>query len=762
MRKTLLLAILIPLLVISLFSCKDKEDKKEVKSGTNQDVEKKIDNLLSKMTLEEKVGQMTQITLDIICTGAPFDVNKQMEIDPAKLDTALLKYKVGSILNTGTSTLSREEWYKIIGMIHEVNTKKTDKKIPVLYGIDAIHGVTYTKGATMFPQELCLAATWDPSFAEKAGSITAYEVRASAIPWNFSPVLDLGRQPLWSRFFETFGEDPYLATEMGKGIVKGYQGDNISNPEKVAACLKHYMGYSFSFSGKDRTPILMPERLMREYYLPPFAAAIKAGAQTVMINSAEINGTPVHASKLILTDILKGELNFQGFAVTDWEDIVMLHTVHKVASSHKEAVKQAILAGVDMSMTPMTYTFATDLVQLVKDGEVPMARVDDAVRRILRVKFNLGLFEHTHYEMSRYPKFGSEEFAQVSYQSALESITLLKNLDNLLPLSKTKKILVTGPGAHSLNALNGAWTHTWQGVETKYNTPGKKTVLDAIKDKVGEKNVKYVEGTDYDKDINTALAVKEARSVDYVLVCINEKPSAEKPGDIEDLNLDEAQLNLIEALTKTGKPVILVLFESRPRIVTKAEAMTKVTIMGYRPGNEGGKALIDLLYGDANPSGRLPFTYPRSTGSLVTYDHKTSEIKDKDFGNNAFNPLYQFGSGLSYTTYSYADLSINSDTLKGSDSLTIKVKVTNTGKMAGKEVVQIYIRDEYATITPSVKRLRAFNKVALNPGETKELSFRISKDNLGFVNNDNKWITETGAFTILVGNLTKPFWYSEK
>jgi beta-glucosidase len=756
MKKTLSV-ILIPILIISLLSC--KENKKEVKAGTNPDVEKKIDDLLSKMTLEEKVGQMTQVTLDVICKGKSYQMDKQMEIDPAKLDTALLKYKVGSILNTGTSTLSREEWYKIIGMIQDVNAKKTDKKIPVLYGIDAIHGVTYTKGSTLFPQELGLAATWDPSFAEKAGSITAYEVRASAIPWNFSPVLDLGRQPLWSRFFETFGEDPYLATEMGKGIVKGYQGDNISNPEKVAACLKHYMGYSFSFNGKDRTPILMPERLMREYYLPPFAEAIKAGAQTVMINSSEINGTPVHASKLILTDILKDELNFQGFAVTDWEDIVMLHTVHKIATSHKDAVKQAVLAGVDMSMTPNTFTFATDLVQLVNDKEVPMSRIDDAVRRILRVKLNLGLFEHPYYEMSRYPKFGSEEFAQVSYESALESITLLKNTDNLLPLSKTKKILVTGPGANSLNALNGAWTHTWQGVETKYNTPGKKTVLDAIKDKVGEKNVKYVEGTDYDKDINTAQAVKEAKNVDYVLLCINEIPSTEKPGDIEDLNLDEVQLNLISELTKTGKPVILVLFESRPRIITKAEAMTKATIMGYRPGNEGGRALTDLLYGDANPSGKLPFTYPRFTGSLVTYDHKNSEMKDKDGGTKGFNPLYQFGSGLSYTSYSYADLSSSSDTLKGSDSLTIKVKVTNTGKIAGREVVQVYIRDEYASITPSVKRLRAFRKVALNPGETKELSFRINKDNLGFVNNENKWVTETGAFTIMVNGLTKPFWY---
>ncbi|MFL5728712.1 MAG: glycoside hydrolase family 3 N-terminal domain-containing protein [Cytophagaceae bacterium] len=759
--KKLLSALLITLFTVSLFSCKDEKNQTP-KSSLNPDVEKKIDDLLAKMTIEEKVGQMTQITLDIICKGAPFDENKKMELDPAKLDTALIKYKVGSILNTGTSTLSREEWNTIVGMIQDVAAKKTDKKIPVLYGIDAIHGATYTKGATMFPQELCLAATWDPSFAEKTGSVTAYEVRASAIPWNFSPVLDLGRQPLWSRFFETFGEDPYLATEMGKAMVKGYQGNNVGDPEKVAACLKHYMGYSFSFTGKDRTPILMPERLLREYYLPPFAEAIKGGAQTVMINSSEINGTPVHASKLILTDILKGELNFQGFAVTDWEDIVMLHTVHRTASSHKEAVKQAVLAGVDMSMTPMTYTFATDLVQLVKDKEVPMERINDAVRRILRVKFNLGLFDKPFYEMNRYPKFGSDEFAQMSYEAALESITLLKNQDSILPLSKTKKILVTGAGAHSLNALNGAWTHTWQGVEPKYNTPGKKTVYEAIKDKVGEQNVKYMEGTSYDKDVNTLQAVWEARNVDYILVCISEKPSAEKPGDIEDLTLDEAQLNLISALSKTGKPVILVLLESRPRIFTKVEGETKAVIMGYRPGNEGGRALAELLYGDVNPSGKLPFTYPRYTGSLVTYDHKTSETRDKDFGNNAFNPLYQFGAGLSYTTYSYSDLQTSADTLKGLETLTVKVKVTNTGKVAGKEVVHLFVRDEYATITPSVKRLRGFKKIALNPGETKEVSFTLGKDNLGFVNNSNKWVTETGVFKIMAGNQWKDFWYSEK
>jgi beta-glucosidase len=528
-----------------------------------------INELVSTMTLEEKVGQMTQLTLDFVCKGSPTDTKKVMEIDQVKLDSVILKYHVGSILNTGSYTLTRNKWHELIGKIQTTATQKSRLKIPVLYGVDAIHGATYTVGSTLFPQELALAATWNPDYAEKAAAITAYEVRASGIPWNFSPVLDLGRQPLWSRFFETFGEDPFLATQMGNAMIKGYQGNDIGNPEKVAACLKHFVGYSHPFSGKDRTPVLMPERLLREYYLVPFQNAIKNGALTVMVNSTEINGTPVHADYHILTEILKQELKFDGFAVTDWEDIIFLHNTHKIASSYKEAIAIAINAGIDMSMVPLEVNFSKLLVENVKEGKVSMARIDDAVKRILKVKLKLGLFENPITNPANYTKFGSPEFTETSLQAALESITLLKNKNNILPLNKSKKALVTGVAANLLNPLNGGWTHTWQGLDTTYNPSDKKTILAAIQDKIGVANTSYVEGTSYDKAINTYEALNKAQGVDYLIVCLGEKPSTEKPGDIKDLTLDKAQLELVKSLSKSGKPIILVLAENRPRIIAE-------------------------------------------------------------------------------------------------------------------------------------------------------------------------------------------------
>ncbi len=711
------------------------------------------------MTVEEKAGEMTQLTLDYICQGKAFDENKEMVIDPVKLDSALLYYHVGSILNTGTYTLSREKWYELIKQIQEVAMKKSRLKIPVLYGVDAIHGATYTKGSTLFPQELALAATWDPSFAEQAGAITAYEVRGSGIPWNFSPVLDLGRQPLWSRYFETFGEDPYLATKMGDAIVKGYQGDDVSSPDKVAACLKHYVGYSFSTSGKDRTPVLMPERLLREYYLVPFESAIKNGAMTVMVNSTEINGTPVHANYHILTEILKGELKFEGFAVTDWEDIIMLNTVHHVAPTYKDAVALAINAGIDMSMVPSDIKFHKYLVELINEKRIPMSRIDDAVRRILRVKLKLGLFEKPVSDYEYYTKFGSKESAEINFKAALECITLLKNENNILPLAKEKKVLLTGVAANLLNPLNGAWTHTWQGLATKHNPEDKKTILQAVTDKVGEKNVVYVEGTSYDKDVNTAKAVAAAKGAEVIIACLGEQPATEKVGDIEDLEMEEAQLNLVKELSKTGKPIILVLAEDRPRLIRKIEPLVSAIVMAYLPGNEGGRALAEILYGDFNPCGKLPFTYPKFSGSLVTYDHKLSEERDKYFAMNAFNPQYPFGFGLSYTTFDYSDLKISKDTITRSDTLVITVKVKNTGTRTGKEVVQLFTRDDFATITPSVKRLKGFAKIELNPSETKEVSFKITSQDLAFVGDDNKWITEPGSFGILVKELKATFFY---
>ena len=724
-------------------------------------VESKIEHLISAMTLEEKVGQMTQLTLSMVCKGAAFDDNKILEIDTAKLRNVLLKHHVGSILNTSTHDLSREKWYEVIGQIQKTAKEESRLKIPILYGVDAIHGATFTSGSTLFPQELAMAATWNPSLVEKAAAISAYEVRASAIPWNFSPVLDLGRQPLWSRFFETFGEDPFLATQMGKAIVNGYQGNNIGDREKVAACLKHFVGYSMPFSGKDRTPVLMPERLLREYYLPPFAEAIKNGAMTVMINSGEINGTPVHADYHILTEILKQELKFTGFAVTDWEDIMMLHSVHRIAATQKEAVALAINAGIDMSMVPLDLSFTQYLTELVNEGRVPMSRIDDAVRRILRVKFKLGLFEQPYFDINSYPKFGSVEFANQNLQTALESITLTKNNTNILPLSKNKKVLVTGVAANSLNPLNGAWTHTWQGQESKYNPKDKKTIYQAIQDEIGASQAVYVEGTTYDRDVNTTLAVKEAQNVDYIIVCIGEKPSVEKPGDINDLTMDTAQLNLVRALAKTGKPMVLVIAENRPRIITEIADLADGVLLAYLPGNEGGRAIADLLFGDACPSGKLPFTYPRHTNDLTTYDHKTSETRDTKFGFNAVQPLYPFGFGLSYTQFSYSDLLLSRDKITYNDSISVSIKITNIGNREGKEVVKMYVRDEFASITPSVKRLKGFAKVALKEGESRLVTFVLHPKDLGFVNAKNEWTTEVGDFTVLVAQMNKGFTLSK-
>lgn len=742
--------------VLMIQSCTQVE-KTNADSDLDPVVEKKIDDLLAQMTVEEKVGQMTQVTLSILCKDS---LGKDPQLDPQKLERAIQKYKLGSVLNIVQNTISRDKWYEVIGQIQN-EASKTRLKIPVLYGIDAIHGATYTSGSTLFPQELALAASWNTALAETSGSVTAYEVRASATPWNFSPVLDLGRQPLWSRFFETFGEDPYLATQMGTAMIKGYEGDDIAHPEKVASCMKHFVGYSFPFNGKDRTPILMPERLLREYYLVPFVEAIKQGSLTVMINSSEINGTPVHADHHLLTDILKDELNFKGFAVSDWEDIVMLHTVHKVAATPKEAVKIAVNAGVDMSMVPFNFEFADHLVQLVNEKEVPMTRIDDAVRRILRVKFKLGLFEHPFYPKERYPKFGSEEFAQANYNAASECLTLLKNNNNVLPLSADKKLLVVGPGATTLNTLNGGWTHTWQGSDTAFYNVGKKSILKALQDKIGANKVSFVEGTTFSKDINTAKAVAAAKQADYVLVCLAELPTVEKPGDIESLDLPLAQKELVRALAKSGKPLIFALSFNRPLVFDDIEPLSSAVLMTGYLGDEGGRVVADVLYGDINPSGRMPFTYPRSTGSLYTYDHKYSEEKDINFTFEAVNPQYAFGTGLSYTTFEYSDLKISTTELKGNDTLSISVTVTNTGKRAGKEVVQVYAKDVYASITPSVKRLKRFQKIDLQAGEKKVLNFTITAKDLAFVGNDLKWVTEAGDFEIIVNGLKAPFVYSK-
>jgi len=716
-------------------------------------IDKKVDALIAKMTLEEKVGQMTEVTSDVVSkTNVP-----DHQLDADKLKEAITKYHVGSILNVSGHAYSREHWYDVISAIQKA-AGQDRLKIPVIYGIDAIHGVTYTTGSTLFPQEIAVAATFNRDIAYKAGEITAYETRASYIPWNYSPVLDLGKSPLWPRIYETFGEDPYLVKTMGAAIIKGYQGNDVGDKYHVAACMKHYLGYSFPLSGKDRTPAWIPDRYMREYFLPSFAEAVKAGAKTLMINSGEINGVPVHASKYLLTDVLRGELHFDGIAVTDWRDIQYLHDRHHIAATQKDAVMIAVNAGVDMSMVPYDYTFFTYLIELVKEGKVPMSRINEAVHRILKVKYELGLFERPVGIPGDYPKFGSEEYRMVSVQAANEAITLLKNNNHILPLKKDMKVLVTGPTANTMRSLDGGWSYTWQGDESDKFAAAKNTILEAIQQKIGKENVSYEAGAAFDSLQNVDEAVKAAQKADAIVLCLGELSYTENVGNIEDLNLPIAQIQLAQALAKTGKPVILVLAEGRPRIVTDAESLSAATLMTYLLGNEGGDAIAGVLFGDVNPSGKLPITYPRFANSLNNYYRKNLENGNPD-DKHGYNPLYEFGYGLSYTTFSYNNLHISKPALKDNETLTITVDVKNTGQLEGKESVLLYISQLYASIAPDTKRLRAYDKISLKPGETKTVSFKITPKDLAFVNDVSKTVTEAGEFRIQLGDQTQSFNY---
>ncbi|HFA47719.1 MAG TPA: beta-glucosidase, partial [Bacteroidetes bacterium] len=588
----------------------------------------------------------------------------------------------------------------------------------------------------------------------KLAAISAYETRASATPWSFSPVLGLGRNPLWPRFWETLGEDVFLASEMGTAIIEGMQGDDISSPYKVAACMKHFLGYSMPLTGKDRTQAWIPERQLREYFMPTFQAAIDAGAKTAMINSGEINGIPVHANPKILKDLLRDEMGFKGLAVSDWEDIKYLYTRHGVAKNYKEAIKMAINAGIDMSMVPVDLEFPVLLKELVEEGEVPISRIDESVARILALKYELGLFENPVGDINAYPDFASAKHEAVALQGALESIVLLKNENNILPISKNKKILLAGPTAHSLNAINGGWTGTWQGNDPKYNTPNKATIYEALSEKYGKNNIKYVEGTTVNKPVNIAAAVAAARRSEVAVICVGEMPYTEKPGDIHDLNLPEAQIKLVQEIAKTGTPIVLVLVEGRPRIVSKIEPLAQAVIFAGLPGNEGGKAFAQIISGEYNPNGKLPFTYPRFANDLMTYDYKGTDKQAADFSTNAFNPQWKFGHGLGYTSFAYKNLKTKN---LGNGKYTVSVEVTNTGNRKGMETIQLFVHDKVASITPPVKRLRGFYKIELNAGETKSHSFSLTSDDLKFVGIDNKWVVEPGEFEVMIGTLKEVF-----
>src|SRR3989440_8781637 len=564
---------------------------------------------------------------------------------------------------------------------------------------------------------------------QRLAEVTATETRAAGIPWTFSPVLDLGRQPLWPRFYETFGDDPYLAKVMGVAFVRGMEGNDISSPNHVATSLKHYVGYSFPLSGRDRTPAWIPENYLREYFLPTFAAAVHAGARTVMVNSAEINGTPGHINHHVLTDILRGELGFQGFAVSDWEDIKKLVTQWRVAANEKEATRMAVLAGIDMSMVPSDYSFADLMKQLVSEGAIPQARVDEAVRRILRVKFDLGLFDRSPVDPTLSANIGRPEARQLSLQAARESLTLLKNAHNLLPLAKERKVLVTGPTADSLVSLNNGWTYVWQGSEESLYPKDRPTIVGAIRAKLGANNVTYVPSTrpagspsnNSAPDVNDndmQAAVRAARDADAVVLCLGEASYAETPGNITDLTLSESQLKLAAAIEATGKPVVLVLVEGRPRVISRIADGAQAILMAYNPSNEGGQAIADVLFGDYNPGGKLPFTYPRSPDSLLAYDHKPFEDESTSFGLTAFSPQFEFGQGLSYTTFAYSDLRVGQPVLRADGEMPVSVTVKNTGTRAGDETIILYVRDLVASLAPPGKRVRRFAKVHLEPGES--------------------------------------------
>ncbi|HCX24301.1 MAG: beta-glucosidase [Flammeovirgaceae bacterium] len=736
----------------------------------------KVEAILSKMTLEEKVGQMAQITLDVITEGDNvFSSDEPLKLDLELVREAILDHKLGSIINTANNRArTPEKWNEIISQIQDIAVNESRLGIPIIYGIDAIHGATYTAGATFFPQEIGMAATWNPDLVKSAAEITAYETRASGIPWNFSPVLDLGRDPRFPRMWETFGEDVYLATEMGRQMIIGYQGikNDVSQPYKVAATLKHFLGYSVPYSGKDRTPAYIPEMELRERHLPVFKGAIDAGAKSVMINSGLINGMPVHASKNIITDLLKRELQFTGVVVTDWKDIDNLHSRDKVASSPKEAVKIAINAGIDMSMIPYDYDFCKYLIELVEEGEVSMTRIDDAVRRILTFKDELGLFEHPTTKDWDYSEFGSKEHETIALKAAEEMVTLLKN-DNILPLKKGARLLVTGPNANSMRSLNGGWSYSWQGEKVEEFASKYHTILEALQIEFGESNVIYEPGVQYKEDgnywqeeeVNLSKVSESAKSVDYVVLCLGENSYTEKPGDLHDLNLSASQQKLAKLVTEIGKPVILVLNEGRPRLIHEIEPSLAAVVQLYLPGNFGGDALANVLSGEVNPSGKLPYTYPMFSNTLVTYDHKPSEEQNKMEGmydyESDYAIQYPFGFGLSYTTFEYADLQLSDVVLEASDDLTVSVKVSNTGQVEGKEVVKLYISDRYASVTPDVKRLRRFEKVSLAPGETKTVKFQLSMEDLAFVGHDLNWQVEEGEFGLEVGGLHSSFELTE-
>lgn len=721
-------------------------------------VENKVESVLKKMTLEEKVGQMIQLTAGAFCTD---DL-----VDTAKVRHLVKEYKIGSFLNTfGPTSRPRAVTAEQIKKIQDITMEELG--IPMVYGLDMIHGASYLDDATFYPQEVNLAATFDRSYAEMMGKVIAYESRAAMTPWVFSPVMDLSRNPSWPRVWESWGEDPYLQSEMSVAEVIGAQGTdpNHIGLENVAVSIKHYLGYGAAATGKDRTPAYIAPDDLREKYFRPFKDCMQAGALTMMVNSASINSVPVHASHEYLTEWAKEQLKWDGMAVTDWADINNLYTREHIAADRKEAVALGINAGIDMIMDPYDPEVCKDIIAAVNEKMIPMSRIDDAVRRVLRLKVRLGLFENPVWNVDNYAKFACKEFQDNSYDAAVESMVLLKNEDNVLPISADKKILVVGPNANSMRTLNGGWSYTWQGDADKFASQYN-TIFEALQKVYGEKNVSYVAGVNYnmasrkwdkETDIDINAAVRAARKADIIVACIGENTYCETPGNINDLNLSSNQKELVRSLAKTGKPIVMVLNEGRPRIINDIEPLAKAVVDIMLPGNYGGDALASLISGKENFSGRLPFTYSKYVNSLHTYDYKVSEnVQTMDGLYNydaTMDVQWPFGAGLSYTSFEYSGLkSISPVQFNADDMLTFEVTVKNTGSVKGKEAVLLFSSDIIASKVPDVKRLRQFTKVELNPGESKTVRLEIPAHELAFVGHDGKWRLEKGQFRIACGS----------
>ena len=730
-------------------------------------IEANIQQWLKKMTLEEKIGQMCEITIDVV---TDFEKSRDgFTLSEAMLDTVIGKYKVGSLLNVPLSVAQKKEvWAKAIRQIQEKSIKEIG--IPCIYGVDEIHGTTYTLDGTLFPQGVNMGATFNRALVRRGAEISAYETKASCVPWTYAPVVDLGRDPRWPRMWENYGEDAYLNTVMGVEAVLGFQGSDPNHIGRynVAACVKHYMGYGVPVSGKDRTPSAIPRSELREKHFAPYLAAIRAGALSVMVNSAVDNGMPFHANKELLTDWLKRDLNWDGLIVTDWADINNLCTRDHIAATKKEAIKIAINAGIDMSMVPYETSFCTYLKELVEEGEVPMSRIDDAVARVLRLKYRLGLFDNPYWDIAEYDKFGSPEHAAEALRAAEESEVLLKNDGNLLPLKQGTKILLAGPNANSMRCLNGGWSYSWQGHRADEFAGAYNTIYEALCNKFGKDNITYEPGVTYapykndnwweENPAEIEKAVAAAANADVIIACIGENSYCETPGNLNDLTLSANQRNLVKALAATGKPVILVLNEGRPRIINDIEPLAKAVVHVMLPGNYGGDALANLLAGDVNFSGKLPYTYPKYINSLATYDYKPCENVGQMAGNYNYDAVmdvqWPFGFGLSYTSYAYSNLKVDKSSFAPGDVITVSVDVTNTGSVEGKESVLLYSSDLVASSTPDIKRLRGFDKISLKPGETKTVTLKLAADDLAFVGYDGLWRLEKGDFVLACGGKT--------